>query len=175
MIAALGAATLIPAVSQADEDLYFGPQVGLYFPASSELRDALGDTWFSFGASFIRDTHMPDRRWAHDWQVLSRRDKGNKLFIFTGSFGYVASLGDPEDNFEPYAALRAGLSYMDYSIDLAGDYKSSKRLGFNANAALGVNLNRRVNIELRYDLFSQQDELTFDGLSLAVKVGLVRF
>jgi hypothetical protein len=76
----------------------------------------------------------------------------------------------------PYFAVRGGLSYIDFAVDKTAVVRASgKRIGFNANAELGVNIGDRFNISARYDLFPEYEGLRFSGLSLALKWGLARF
>ena len=72
-------------------------------------------------------------------------------------------------------AVRAGLSYIDYAIDTGGGRTASKRIGLNGNAAFGVNIDKRINLEARYDVFTAQDGLNFNGLTLFLRIGLGRF
>lgn len=173
-LAACAGAVAVPIVAKAD-DAYFGPQIGFFFPSSSALRDALGDNWFSFGVSRIRIFDLNQSKISHDWQAISQRRDGNSIFILTGSMGYAYPLSAGSEKFKPYVAFRAGVSYMDYAITTGGGRKASKRFGLNGNAAFGVNIDRRINIEARYDVFTAQDGLSFDGLTLFLRVGLARF
>ena len=167
-------AVAVPVTAMADEDSYFGPQVGLFYPANQTMRNALGDSWFSFGATRIRMFKLQERKWVHDWQAISQRNNGSSIFILTGSAGYVMPFMSSGGDTQPYAALRGGLSYMDYAVNTPGGRKSAKRIGVNANAALGVNFSSRLNLEARYDVFSGYDSLTFNGLTLSLKFGMAR-
>ncbi|MCH8980032.1 MAG: hypothetical protein IH945_12440 [Armatimonadetes bacterium] len=169
------AAVAAPVAATADEDSYFGPQVGLFYPTNQTLRNALGDSWFSFGASRVRIFELRESKWANDWQAISKRRMGSSIFILTGSSGYVIPFGTPGSGTQPYLAIRGGLAYIDYAINTPGGRRSAKRIGVNANAAVGINLNRRFNLEARYDVFNGYDSLTFNGLTLSLKFGMARF
>lgn len=169
------AAVAAPVAATAQEDSYFGPQVGLFYPANRTLRNALGDSWFSFGASRIRMFELQERKWAQDWQAISQRDAGSSIFILTGSAGYVIPFASSGSNTQPYFAIRGGLAYIDYAVNTPGGRKSAKRIGVNGNTAVGVNISRRFNLEARYDVFSGYDGLTFNGLTLSLRFGMVRF
>ena len=169
------AAVAAPVAATADEDSYFGPQVGLFYPTNQTLRNALGDSWFSFGASRIRVMELQERKWAHDWQAITRRNNGSSIFILTGSAGYIMPFMSSGSDTQPYFAIRGGLAYIDYAINTPGGRRSAKRIGVNANAAVGINLNRRFNLEARYDVFNGYDSLTFNGLTLSLKFGMARF
>ncbi len=162
-------------VAKAEEDSYFGPQVGLFYPQSTVLKNALGDSWFSFGASRIRLFDMNQRKIAHDWQAISQRDNGSNIFILTGSLGYVMPLAQEGATTQPYFAVRGGLAYIDYAIETPGGRESGKRIGGNANMALGMLISNRLNIEARYDWWSGYDGLSFNGMTLSARYGIVRF
>ena len=165
----------LPFTSHAQSDGYFGPQIGVFMPQDQALRDALGDQWFSFGASRIRAFRPNEGKLAFDWTGVGQSRNGSTVFIFTGSFGYVVPFTSPGSSTRPYAALRVGAAYMDYAVDTSGGRVSDKRLGMNANAALGVNFSDRFNIEVRYDLWSEFDGLSFNGMTLAARIGLFKF
>jgi hypothetical protein len=169
-----GLAIAVPSLAAA-QDAYFGPQVGFFFPKDEQLRDALGDSWFSFGASRLRAFQADQGKLAFDWNAIGQKNDDNAIFILTGSVGYVIPFAPPGSDTEPYAALRAGLSYIDYAVDTTSGRQSGKVLSPNANAAFGINFNRRVNLEVRYDVWSGYDGLSFDGLTLSLRVGLLRF
>ena len=169
------AAVAVPVAATADEDAYFGPQVGLFYPSDRTLRNALGDSWFSFGASRVRMFELQERKWAHDWQAISQRNLGSSIFILTGSAGYVMPFASSGSDTQPYFAIRGGLAYLDYAINVPGGRRSAKRIGVNGNAAVGVNISRRFNLEARYDVYNGYDSLTFNGLTLSLQFGLVRF
>lgn len=175
VLTAFIAAVAAPVAATADEDSYFGPQVGLFYPANQTLRNALGDSWFSFGATRIRVYELQEKKWAQDWQAISKRSGGSAIFILTGSAGYVMPFMSSGSDTQPYFAIRAGLAYIDYAVNTPGGRKSAKRIGVNGNAAVGINLNRRFNLEARYDVFNGYDSLTFNGLTLSLKFGMARF
>ena len=173
-LAACAGAVAVPMAAKA-QDAYFGPQIGFFFPSSAAMRDALGDSWFSFGASRIRIFDVNQAKWSHDWSAINQRRDGNSIFILTGSMGYAYPLSAGTEKYKPYFAIRGGISYIDYAITTGGGRKAGKRFGLNGNTAIGVNIDRRINIEARYDVFSAQDGLSFDGLTLYLRVGIARF
>lgn len=174
LVAAAAGLALLPLSAKA-QDAYFGPQIGFFFPKDEQLRDALGDSWFSFGASRMRAFRPNQGKIAFDWNAIGQKNDDNAVFILTGSVGYVIPFAPPGSGTEPYFAIRGGLSYIDYAIDTTSGRQSAKVLSPNANAALGVNVNGRVNLEVRYDMWSSYDGLSFDGLTLSLRVGLLRF
>jgi hypothetical protein len=175
LLALVCATTLALPMAARAQDAYFGPQIGFFFPRSEVLRDALGDSWFSFGASRMRVFNPDQGKLAFDWNAIGQRNDGSSIFILTGSVGYVIPFAPSGAETEPYFAVRGGLAYIDYAVDTPGGRESGKVLSPNANAAFGINFNRRVNFEVRYDVWSSYDGLSFDGLTLALRVGIWRF
>jgi hypothetical protein len=175
VLAACLAAFAVPHLASAQSNSYFGPQVGFFFPASKELRDALGDSWFSFGASRLRTFELRQRKLSWDWNAIGQSRDGNTVFILTLSAGYVASLAQLGASTEPYVALRGGVSYMDFAVDTTSGREADKALGLNANAAFGLIFNKRFNIEARYDVWDSKNGLVFNGLTLSARFGLVKF
>ncbi|HXH60997.1 MAG TPA: hypothetical protein VNI20_06525 [Fimbriimonadaceae bacterium] len=171
----LACVAALPLSASASDDAYFGPQVGVFLPSNKGLRNALGDSWFSFGAGRIRGYDLDKYKIAYDWQAVNQRKNGNNVFILTGSIGFVRAFGRDGDSTIPYAALRGGLAYLDYSIDTPSGHQAGKRASLNANAALGINFNHRINLEARYDMWNSFDGITFNGLTIALTVGLARF
>ncbi len=173
-LAACVAALVLPMAAQA-QDAYFGPQIGVFIPRSEVLRNALGETWLSFGASRVRVFKSNQGKIAYDWNAVGQRNDGSNLFILTGSIGYVIPFAPPGAGTQPYVAIRGGLAYIDYAVDTPSGRESGKVLSPNGNAAFGINFNNRVNLEVRYDVWSSYEGLTFDGISVALRVGLFRF
>lgn len=154
---------------------YIGPDIGVYYPSSSTLRDALGDAWFSIGATTMRDGVLQSKALGTNWNVVSKSNGGNKVFMGSYSLGLFQPLGGPEQQTRPFFAVRGGLSYIDYAIGPTNNRTSGKRLGYNANAEFGIMFGERLSLSARYDVFSEHDGLNFDGLSLSLRYGLARF
>lgn len=169
-------ASLAVLSTAAASDPYFGPEIGLFLPASAELREALGESWFSAGVARVARNERNRNLVTTDWNVISKDHAGSRLFILTPSMGMVMPLGSRNGGGQLFLAGRVGVSYMDYAITMgSGERRSGKAFGANANAELGVQLGDRLTLSVRYDVFSERDGLTFDGLSLSARFGLVRF
>ncbi len=175
-VSAVAACVAVPAISSAQsEDLSLGPSVGLFFPMDEKLRDALGSSWFSIGLGGVKTGEYRERQLGFNYNIISKSQSGNKVFILAGSYGLVQPLAGADASTRPYFAIRGGLAYMDYALDVDNDRLSGKKIGINANAELGIILSDRLTLAARYDIFSAQDGLSFNGLSLSLKYGLVRF
>jgi hypothetical protein len=112
---------------------------------------------------------------AHDWSAIAQDRNGSRVFILTGSIGYVVPFSNSGSSTVPYAAVRGGLAYFDYGVDTPSGRESGKVIGFNGNAAIGITFSNRFNLEARYDMWNSHDGLTFNGLTLSAKIGLARF
>jgi hypothetical protein len=165
---------VVPTAARA-QDGYFGPQVGFFFPASKVLRDELGESWLSFGISKVRNFERNQSDIAYDFNAISQSRNGSRVFILSGSIGWVAPLAAADESTQPYAALRGGLAYFDFAVDTPSGRKTDSGVGINANAALGVTFSGRFNIEARYDVWNSQQGISFNGLTLAARLGLARF
>ena len=78
-------------------------------------------------------------------------------------------------DFQPYFAVRGGLNYTDYAISQGITRLSGKNLGYNVNAEFGVQMGDRFTISARYDITPDYDGFNFDGLSFALRYGIVKF
>lgn len=177
-LSALAACLAVPALSAAQqlETPYLGASAGVFMPTDSKLREALGGTWFTFGPSSVNPGAYRDRMLGFNYNVLSQNRNGNNVFIFAGSYGIVQPIGERMNGAaRPYFALRGGLAYMDYSLEVDNDHISGKRIGWNANAEVGILLIDRVTLSARYDVFGAVDGLSFNGLSFELKYGIFRF
>lgn len=173
---AMVAFVVTPMLTHAQTESFIGPTVGVFFPSDSTLRDALGNSWFSFGASRVKIDPYAKRNMGYDWNTFSKEQNGNKIFMVAGTIGSTMPFGKPGDMTRPYFAIRGGLSYIDYALNTSPATRlSSKRLGFNANAEFGINVGQRLNLSARYDLFPSYEGLRFSGFSLALKWGITKF
>ncbi len=176
---AAGAAFLaiLPAAARAQE---LGVQVGVFYPADSQLRDSLGDQWLSVGFGRVNMGVADRSKASWSWRSLSKTEDGSRIWMLSASYGYLwtfakpGPFGEPAE-VRPYFAVRGGPVYIDYAIDTPGGRVSSKRVGFNANAELGVAVGDRLTISARYDINSRFDDLRFDGLTLQAQYSLFRF
>lgn len=174
-LAALCVTLAVAPVAMAETSRYAGPELGVFLPSSSILKDGLGKQWISFGVTTMRQGTVQGKGIGTNWNVISQARNGNKVFMGTYTLGLVQPLGDVGNDYRPYFAIRGGLSYIDYAIGSGGSRLSSKRLGYNINAEVGIMFGDRLSLSARYDTFSKHEGITFDGLSLNLKYGLAKF
>lgn len=176
------AASLALAVTPAfaQEQIGLGPRVGVFFPTSSAMRDALGDSWVSIGLG-ATDNSTIKRKMGVDWNFVYQSSKGNRVLVVTPSFGLMLPLQNQPvvGNYgtQLYAAARAGISYIDYGITPSGSTvrESERRFVLNGNVELGAALGPNWRASVRYDLMPKVDSFDFSGLSLSVTYGLFKF
>lgn len=157
---------------------FLGPEVGLYLPAQSALRDAVGSQWVSLGLGSVSLKDAQKTKFSPNFNAITGDKNGNKIFLFSYSFGMTQPLTSDlsKAGVVPFYALRGGLSYIDYGVTTApGVRTSGKKLGWNGNAEVGIIFSQRLALSARYDLFPRYDGLQFDGLSLSLKYGLFNF
>ncbi len=170
------ALTILPIAATA-QNAYFGPEFGIFIPTDNKLRDALGSSWYSIGISTMKESQVMQRRMGTNLNMITQAKNGNKVFIGSYTLGLVQPLGEfnQRSDFQPYIALRAGLSYTDYAIGVGINRVGGKRIGYNANAEFGILIGDRLSLAARYDVSSDYDGFSFDGLSLTLKYGLLKF
>ena len=170
---ALATVALFPLAGQAQ--VFVGPNVGVFLPTSSFLRDKLGNSWFSIGAGRMNPEQAKERKFSPDFNMISKRANGNALFMASATYGIVSPFNESGSEFRPYFAIRGGLSYIDYAITDGGTRRGGKKIGYNFNAEIGLIFADRVALSARYDFFSQHEGINFNGFSLNLKYGLARF
>ncbi|MBS1709727.1 MAG: outer membrane beta-barrel protein [Armatimonadetes bacterium] len=170
------AALAAPAASFAQT--FVGPEVGLFYPSSGTLRDAIGSSWFSFGLGRLNLNDYGRTKVTPNFNIITGDSGGSKVAIVSYTLGVVQSLkgtGLSKSSMTPYFAYRGGLSYTDYAVNANGGRISGKRLGYDVNAEIGVLFNNNLSLAARYDLVSEHDGLNFNGLSLSLKYGIAKF
>lgn len=155
---------------------YAGPDIGVFYPTDSTLRDALGNAWYSVGLTTMRQGTIQSKAIGTNLNFISQTKNGNKVFMASYTLGLFQPLSGPENKVRPFFAARAGLSYIDYALNTDPATRvSAKRIGYNANVEFGFQVSDRLTLAARYDVFSKYDGLSFDGLSLSLKYGIVKF
>jgi hypothetical protein len=174
------ALALIPAIAPAQNSRFAGPEIGVFLPTDADLRKALGSQWYSIGVSTMKQGSVVQRNVGTNLNFISQSKNGNKVFLASYTIGLVMPLGGNDignlnTDFQPYVAVRAGLNYTDYAITSGSQRLGGKRIGYNANAELGFQIGDRFTLSARYDFSPDYAGFNFDGISLALKYGIVKF
>lgn len=165
------AATAGTANAQYDlSEIPVGAQVGIYMPTNSRVRDALGDSWLSFGFAAVRPETRSGFRLTSDIAFTTRNSRGNRILMIRPSAGVVKVFGEENATTKPYFAARGGLVYADYRVDTNTGRHQGRRIQPGANAEFGVVFNRRFILSARYDWMGKFSGLQFDGFSLNATV-----
>lgn len=174
-LAILATAT-VAAPALAQDGPNFGVQVGLYLPTNDRIRDAFGDSVFNFGIGPVNGRRPGQGSVTPELNILNANRNGNRLFIGTLTYGYEQHFG-VSDNAStlPYARIFAGGSYFDYGVGIGAARQSGRRFGLTGGAEIGVILNQRLRLSARYNTFSRQDGLNFDGITLSATFAVARF
>ncbi len=135
---------------------------GFYFPSSSLLRDAFGDSWTRISFSPGSSRSASGSRLDFDVQVISRDSNSNRLFIIAPTIGYSQSLGNNQKGFVPYVAARVGPAFADYRISSI----SRRETLLNTNFEVGATLGDRFRVFGRYDAFGKRNGVDFSGFSI---------
>ena len=167
---------LLPLAANA-QDRFFGPEIGVFIPNDSSLRDALGSQWWSIGLSTMREGQVLQRRVGTNLNFASQSKNGNKVFLGSYTIGLVQPFGEMtrQSEFQPYFAVRGGLSYTDYAVTQGIQRLSAKRVGYNVNGEVGVLIGNRFGLSARYDITPDYDGFNFDGWSFALRYGIAKF
>lgn len=153
----------------------FGLKVGVFYPTSASLRDALGGQWFSFGLSRVRSHARSGTRIVTDVELIRHKDGGNKAAMFTPSISVYKDFAQPGERTFPYLALGAGLTYFDYTLTTGGVRSSTKRLGPSLVFQAGYVIDGRFLLSLRYNWMPTYDGYGFSGLTLSAGYSFFRF
>ncbi len=141
-----------------------GVDFGVFFPTDRNTQLAFGSTWLRFGLSPL--SFQEDSRWKFTFDIgfLHRSEGPNRATLIPVTFGLTRGFTDGESDTIPYVAVRVGPYFGDVRVpSVAVD---DEKIGFNANAAVGVSFNKQFYIEARYDVFSDFSGLDFNGFFL---------
>ena len=133
---------------------------------NATARDTFGDGKFGFGVNLFRPQFKKGCRFDYDLSHGSHSKGDNDTRYIGATAGIHYNFVDPsERNTVPFAELHAGPYWAKTT-----DHKSIIVAG--ANATLGVELSRRVDISLHYTWMDKVNgfDLSHWGISVGVKV-----
>ena len=143
--------------------------IGVFFPSSSEVKDQFEDSWTVISLKAF-DADKPTA-WRFTMELGAHRLNGRtaEARLYPLTFGAQRALKEGK-RLQPYVVLRAGPYLGTYEDPTAGI--DDRHVGLNANAALGLTINRNLYAELRYDYFTDIADQDFSGLSALIGVRL---
>lgn len=154
-----------------------GLKLGASFFSNGEMRQALGDAQLGIGISFATRSLRDKWDLMGDVDALWAHRNGNRLFLLPLTVGVGRTFGDVDTSETvPFAAIRAGLAYTDYSITGdSGVRQSDNKFLPTANIEAGLMFGRNVSLSARYDWFGKSDSLDFNNLKIVAAYRFVKF
>ena len=152
----------------------FGLAVGSYSPINDDVKDAFGGTKWRIGLRPLL-TETPKRaRLMYDVSFYSLDKEDNQAILIPLTAGIMKGFGQ-ETKTQTYAAINAGVFYGDVDAPTLGISESG--WGFTANATLGLIYNKRLSLEVRYEIMEEFAGFNFYSFSMlaAYKVLSWRF
>jgi hypothetical protein len=137
-----------------------GMRVGIFFPQSGDVQDALGDSWWRVGFSSQTPQRSEDWESSYDVTYLWQSRYGNRATLLPITFG-VTKLMSPDSEVSPYVSFRAGPYIGD--VRIGGMGIDDTKVGMNSNATLGILVGETFYVEGRYDYFSKFEGADFSG------------
>lgn len=176
-IAGTAAALLTSAAAQAAGDYnVWNLKAGIFMPTSTEMRDLFGDTWLSMGITPGQKVFTDKWTFGGDIGLIWANRGGNRLLLVPGTVGFSRRFSSGKETVVPYAAIRAGVAYYDYSITRPlGPTFTRTKFNTTANAELGLVVSQKLTLGARYDWFAKSDDFQFDGLTLWAQLTLFQF
>lgn len=168
----------VGASAQEGRDRGWGLHAGVFLPSDRTVREIFGDTWASVGIQPISFGNAKRWRLTGGVTVLTASNDGNRLLAIPATVGATMEF-DQGNGQVPFVALAGGPTYYDYSIvRLEGgtpERFATRRIGWNANVRAGITFHKRLQVQARYDVYSETDGFRFDGLTLSVAFQVARF
>ncbi len=151
-----------------------GVDFGIFMPVNSDVRSALGSTWYRVGVTPISLQNDSRWRFTFDVAVMSQSRNGNKASLTPVTFGMTKSFGDPRSmGARPYVAIRVGPYWGNVDAPALG--VDDNKIGMDINGAFGLTFNRMFYVEARYDYFSDFEGVNFSGFFFSAGVKLFEF
>lgn len=152
----------------------WGITVGLYVPASEEIRDLFGESMLRVGLAPQSDKFKQNWTISPVVQVLSASRNGSRLFAspVTANLTKGFSMGGSSRG---YVSFGYGPAYFDYRLTRGSTTYSDRTIGWNSNAEIGWLLSDNFSLESRYDWYSKRDGFDFSGWSISANLALFRW
>jgi hypothetical protein len=152
-----------------------GVKAGIYMPTDKFIRDSFGNSILNYGIGSVAPNRPTSGTLTPELDFISADKNGNRLFIGSLTYGYEYHFSkDDQATTVPYARLFAGGAYFDYGVNTVNGRQSSKRIGLNYGAELGVVFAGKVRLAARYNAFNEQDGFNFSGFNLSATVNLIK-
>lgn len=152
------------------KQLTYSGKIGIFRPSDSDLRDAVGSTWFLIGL----DAESPaaaDASWVYSLEYLHKSDSGREItevpILVTWQKTEVSSepslFGQPEQEYRPYLGIGVGLYYLK-----ADNATSDSTWKTGLHILVGARLPHNTFAELRWNTIGKWHGTDCGGYSLMV-------
>lgn len=154
---------------------YIGVEAGVYFPASSLLRDRFGSSIVRIGLTPTMIRRTADWRPSFELGYMGARGHGDHFAVFPVTVGVQKSFGDPDQKTVPFVRAGIGGAYFDYDIDRGnGTTASGHKIGMAGSLEAGFISGDRFRASIRAYTFSKQSGIDFGGILLSASVGVFK-
>ncbi len=153
----------------------WGVKAGFFTPSSAALRDVMGDKWFSFGVTRVRNSARSGTKIVADFELIRHTSGDNKVAMLTPSATLYKDFAQPGETSFPYVGVGVGVTYFDYRIKNGARYDSVKRIGPSACLIAGYVFQGKFFVSARYNIAPSYDGYGFSGLTLSAGFGFLRF
>jgi hypothetical protein len=151
-----------------------GATVGLYFPTSSEMRDAFGNSILRFGFGDAARSKTGNIKFGTAFDIITANKNGNRLLLVPVTFEAEQQLTlNPAATTRPYVKAFAGIAYMDYGITMGGTRYDDKLIRTTIGAELGIVFAERFRLSARYNAFPKASGFDFSGMSVNLTFNLM--
>lgn len=150
-----------------------GPELGVFLPTSSKVRDRFGDAWFTFGLGLgpVERLVKPDL-FEFDFGLSYRRNDDNHVLLIPVGVKYIHALSATNGELgqaqtTPYVGAAADLYLADVRSQ-PDNVKSGLTTGVGASVLAGVAFSGSAHVEARYQFVSNIRGFDFSGFSLTL-------
>lgn len=145
-----------------------GPEVGIYFPTDSLVRDRFGDSWFTWGIAFGGvGVPNPQGQWEPDISFIYRNNNNGHVFLAPLGISYrkgMSSTPNASNNFYVGASANAVIASVRSEID---QLNTRTRVVPGASVFAGVTIRDNAYLEARYRVFGKASGFDFSGAQLS--------
>jgi hypothetical protein len=163
--------------AQSTNSIELGVTAGWYLPTGSALRNAFGSQIFTIGITPVAVGRPSSGTITPSFNIIGADKSGSNFLLVPVTLGYEYHFGsdDSDSTTVPYARIEAGGAYYNYSIDEGGPSNvDGSRIGYVADAELGVTITKTIKLSAKYYLFQKEGGIDFSGFELGVTFGLIR-
>lgn len=154
------------------QQLKYSAKIGLFRPNDSDLRDALGESWFLIGLDAEKQM-APDASWVYSVEYLHKSGNGTTMteipLLVTWRKTQVSAepsiFEQPEPQYYPYLGVGLGLYYLKAED---GTSDSTWKTGFHI--LVGARFSSNLFAELRWNTIGKWHDTDCGGYSLMMGV-----